>query len=79
MAWVGAASLQVRHLLPRVQHEVGGSVCLATLRRVLRRAGYSWKRLRRRRKPPRDARAFAACQGQLAPLRAAEARGQLAL
>jgi len=79
VAWVGAACLQVRHLLPRVQHEFGVSVCLATLRRVLRRAGYSWKRLRRSLKPQRDARAFTACQGQLAQLRAAEARGELAL
>lgn len=79
MAWVGTACQQLRELVPRVRRELGVVVGLTTLRRLLRRAGYRWKRMRRSLKPQRDAVAFAACQHELTQLQAAEARGELAL
>jgi hypothetical protein len=45
----------------------------------MRRAGYSWQRMRRRLKAQRDPPAFAAGAHELAQLPAAEARGELAL
>lgn len=79
MAWVGTSCQQVRQLLPRLCRAAGCTVSLSTLRRLMRRAGYSWKRMRRSLKAQRDPTAFAAGAHELAPLQAAEARGELAL
>lgn len=52
---------------------------LSTLRRVLYRAGYHWKRTRRSLKAQRDPAAFAACQQRLAALHQAEQHGEVAV
>jgi len=49
------------------------------LRRLVRAAGYAWKRCRRSLRPQRDAAAFAACQAHLRDLHGAEERGELAV
>ena len=79
MTWLGSSCQQVRHLLPRLCREVGHPVSLRTLRRLVRRAGYSWKRMRRSVKGQRDPVAFATSQQELIQLQAAEARGEVAL
>lgn len=79
MAWVGAACQQVRQLVPRIGRELGVQLRAGAVRRLLHRAGYSWKRMRRSLKAQRQAPAFAACQQQLTGLQANEARGELAL
>jgi len=76
---VGTSCQQVRQVLPRLCRAAGGPVSLSTVRRLLRRAGYSGKRMRRRLKAQRDPPAFAAGAHELAQLQAAEARGELAL
>ena len=52
---------------------------LSSLRRVVRRLGYGWKRLRRGLKARRDAVLFALFQQELTLLYHAEARGELAV
>lgn len=79
MTWVGACCQQLRRLVPRCLHELRVRLSLSTLRRVLHRAGYSWKRTRRSLQAQRDPLAFAACQQQLAALHQAEQRGELAV
>lgn len=79
MTWVGSCCQQLRRLVPRCLHELSVRLHLSTLRRVLHRAGYSWKRTRRSLKRQRDPVAFAACQQQLAALHQAEARGEVAV
>lgn len=79
MVWVGAACQQVRDLVPRIGRELGVRLRPGAVRRLLHRAGYSWKRMRRSLKGQRHAPAFAACQQQLADLQTAEARGERAL
>lgn len=79
MAWVGAACQQVRRLVPRVWQELCVRLSVGTLRRALRQAGYSWKRMRRSLKAQRNPDAFAACQQELTRLHHAEQRGELAL
>jgi hypothetical protein len=69
----------LRRLVPRVAHEWGVPLSVDTLRRLARRAGYSWKRLRRSLKSRRDAGLFALFQQELAALHQAEARGELAV
>ncbi len=76
---MGAACQQVRQLVPWLWRTLGIQLSVTTLRRGLRQAGYSWKRLRRSLKRQRDPVAFAACQQRLAALRQAEQRGELAL
>ena len=79
MAWVGSCCQQLRRLVPRCLQELYVRLSRSTLRRILHRAGYSWKRTRRSLKSQRDPVAFAAAQQQLAALCQAEARGELAL
>ncbi len=79
MAWVGSCCQQLRQLVPRCLQELYVRLSLSTLRRLLQRAGYSWKRTRRSLKTRRDPVAFAAAQQQLVALGQAEARGELAL
>ena len=59
--------------------KLGRSVSLSSLRRVVRRFGYGWKRLRRSLKARRDALLFAFFQQELVLLHQAEARGELAV
>lgn len=79
MAWLGQSCQQLRELLPRLSHEVGRTVSHSTLRRLVRRAGYRWKRMRRSLKRQRDPAAFATSQRELAQVQAAETRGEVAL
>ena len=79
MAWVGAACQQVRRLVPRIWRELCVRLSVSTLRRALRQAGYSWKRMRRSLKTQRDPHAFLAAQQQLAALHQAEQRGEIAV
>ena len=58
---------------------LGRSVRLSSLRRLARRLGYGWKRLRRSLQARRDAVLFAFFQQELALLHQAEARGELAV
>ncbi|MGI4869947.1 MAG: IS630 family transposase [Janthinobacterium lividum] len=76
---MGTSCQQLRRLVPRCLQELYVRLSLSTLRRVLHRAGYRWKRMRRSLKAQRDPGAFAACQRQLAALHQAEQRGELAL
>lgn len=78
MAWLGAATQQLRELLPRLVEEFAIQVSISSLRRLARRLGYTWKRCRRSLKAQRDPLAFAACQQQLRPLHQAEQRGEVA-
>ena len=48
--------------------ELGRAVSLSSLRRLVRRLGYGWKRLRRSRKARRDAVLFTFFQQELALL-----------
>ena len=64
-------------MLPRVAHEVGVQVSVGTLRRLARRAGYRWKRMRRSLKARRDAVLFAFFQHELRALHQLERQGQL--
>ena len=73
---MGDATQQLRRLLPRVARELGRCVGLSSLRRLARRLGYRWKRLRRSLKACRDAVLFAFFQQELALLHQAEARGE---
>lgn len=77
--WLGPATQQLRRLLPRVARELGRTVSLSSLRRIVRRLGYGWKRLRRGLKARRDAVLFAFFQQELTLLHHAEARGELAV
>ena len=65
--------------MPRCLHELRVRLHLSTLRRVLHRAGYSWKRTWRSLNAQRDPVAFAACQQRLAALHQAEQRGEVAV
>jgi len=65
--------------VPRVAHEWGVQLSVDTLRRLARRAGYSWKRLRRSLKSRRDAGLFTLFQQELAALHQLEAAGELAV
>jgi transposase len=65
--------------VPRVARELGQQVSVSSLRRLARRLGYGWKRLRRSLKARRDAELFAFFQQELALLHRAEARGELAV
>ena len=76
---MGATCQQVRRLVPRIWQELCLRLSVSTLRRALRQAGYSWKRMRRSLKAQRDPDAFLAAQQQLAALRQAEQRGELAV
>jgi len=67
----------LRRLLPRVARELSQRVGLSSLRRLARRLGYGWKRLRRSLKSRRDAVLFAFFQQELVLLHQAEARGEL--
>jgi len=62
-----------------VARELGQAVGLSSLRRLARRLGYGWKRLRRSLKARRDAVLFAFFHQELALLHHAEARGELAV
>lgn len=66
-------------MLPRLAAECGVSLHLSSLRRLVRRLGYRWKRCRRSLKAQRDPAAFAACQQHLRGLHGAEARGEVAV
>lgn len=59
--------------------ELGRRVSLSSLRRLARRLGYGWKRLRRSLKTRRDPVLFAFFQQELVLLHQAEARGELAV
>jgi transposase len=62
-----------------VLREFGQRVSPSSLRRLARRLGYRWKRLRRSLKARRDAGLFAFFQQELALLHQAEARGEFAV
>lgn len=79
MAWVGSCCQQLRRLVPRCLHELSVRLTISTLRRVLYRAGYRWKRTRRSLKAQRDLQAFATCRQRLAALHQAEQRGEVAV
>ncbi len=64
--------------MPRLRQECGIQGQISSLRRLVRRLGYSWKRCRRSLRSPRDPEAFAACQTRLQTLHHAEARGEVA-
>jgi hypothetical protein len=67
----------LRRLLPRVARELGRHMGLSSLRRLARRLGYSWKRLRCSLKNCRDAMLLTFFQQELVLLHQAEARGEL--
>ena len=77
MAWLGQATQQLRRLVPRMAAELQVAVSVSTLRRLARRAGYSWKRTRRSLKARRDAVLFGFFQQELAALHALETAGAL--
>ena len=65
--------------MPRVASALGQRVSPSSLRRLARRLGYRWKRLRRSLKARRDAVLFAFFRQELALLHQAEARGEVAV
>jgi len=65
--------------VPRLREECGIQVHMSSLRRLVRRLGYRWKRCRRSLRGQRDPEVFAACQAHLRTLHQAEARGELAV
>jgi len=65
--------------MPRIAAEWGVSLSVTTLRRLARRAGYRWKRMRRSLRARRDPTLFAFFARELALLHEAEARGELAV
>ena len=78
-AWLGTATQQLRELLPRLAEELIITILISSLRRLVRRLGYTWKRCRRSLKAQRDPLAFAACPQQLHTLHQAEQRGAVAV
>jgi transposase len=64
-------------LLPRVQAELGVALSAGTLRRLARRAGYAWKRMRRSLKARRDAVLFSFFAQELDELHRLETAGAL--
>ena len=65
--------------LKAVVARLGLSVSLDTMKRLLKRQGYRWRRVRRSLKSKRDERAFREAQAELALLRAQEDRGEIDL
>lgn len=65
--------------LKAVAAEQALALSLATLRRYLRRAGYTWRRIRRSLRPRRDETAFRQAQAELTALEEREAAGEIAL
>lgn len=63
--------------MPRVAADLQVRVSVGTLRRLARRAGYSWKRTRRSLKARRDAVLFGFFQQEVQALHALEAAGAL--
>jgi hypothetical protein len=64
-------------LVPCVAQALGVCLSAGTLRRLARRAGYGWKRMRRSLKQRRDAVLFGFFEQELRALHALEAAGEL--
>ena len=73
------ATQQLRTLLPRISQEEGVVLPVSTLRRLARRLGYRWKRMRRSLKARRDAVLFGFFQQELAHLHRSERAGEVAV
>jgi len=69
----------LRTLLPRIKQELGVLLSLSSLRRLARRLGYAWKRLRRSLKARRDPVLFGFFQQELAALHRSEQAGDMAV
>lgn len=69
----------MRTLLPRIAQELGVVLSSSSLRRLARRLGYRWKRMRRSLKARRDAGLFAFFQQELALLHASERAADVAV
>lgn len=66
-------------MLPRLKQELGVVLSSSSLRRLARRLGYCWKRLRRSLKDRRDAGLFAFFHQELALLHASERAAEVAV
>lgn len=66
-------------MLPRITQELGVVLSSSSLRRLARRSGYRWKRLRRSLKDRRDAGLFAFFHQELALLHTSERAAELAV
>ncbi len=66
-------------MLPRLHREWGIQLSTSSLRRLARRLGYSWKRLRRSLKGRRDTVLFGFFQQELAALHRQERAGEVAV
>lgn len=69
----------MRTLLPRIAQELGVVLSSSSLRRLARRLGYGWKRLRRSLKTRRDAGLFALFHQELALLHVSERAAEVAV
>jgi len=69
----------LRRWIPRLRRAFGIKLHISTLRRLVRAAGYTWKRCRRSLRAQSDPAAFAACQARLRELHRAEARHEVAV
>jgi hypothetical protein len=69
----------VRTLLPRIEQELSVTFSSSSLRRLARRLGYRWKRLRRSLKDRRDAGLFAFFHQELTLLHASERAAEVAV
>ncbi len=76
---LGDARQQLRLLLIELADQGLPAVSLATLRRLVKELGYSWKRMRRSLRAQRDPVLFATFQEEMALLRQAQTRGELDL
>lgn len=79
MAWLDQEPRSARRLLGQIQRTFGKSLSLETVRRLIKRAGKVWKRMRTSLKGQRDETEFRACQKELAEQLEAARRGELAL
>lgn len=77
--WLGPATQQLRTLRPRIGRELGVRLSTSSLRRLARRLGYGWKRLRRSLKDRRDNVLFGFFQQELAALHRSERAGEVAV
>ncbi len=67
----------IKRSLSAIEAKTGKTISADTLKRLLKKAGKTWKRLRRRPRAKRDEAEFRAAQQDLAEFRIAADAGQL--
>lgn len=77
LAYVNQATRQVKHLVVYVAEQFGKQVSVWTIKRILKAAGYRYKRMRRSLRSKQDTVLFDFFQQELHELHAMEVNGEL--